>query len=110
MDWGLDGGEFGGVRMAFGSIGASEKKGGYLVIGWEDNEGMRGNMGTLSLLSTLPFLIMVIFLKGREPSFLLPLFSFSHTHTQINTHAPNCPVLTPPFYFYYWEHSIRFLF
>lgn len=81
MDWGLDGGEFGGVRMAFGSIGASEKKGGYLVIGWEDNEGMRGNMGTLSLLSTLPFLIMVIFLKGREPSFLLPLFSFSHTHT-----------------------------
>jgi len=69
--------------IGFGSIWVGGKKGGYLIVGSEFNEGMGSDMGTLSPLSTWAFLIMVIFLTGRELSFLLPIFSFSHTRQQM---------------------------
>lgn len=65
-----------------------------MIIGREDNEGIRDHMGTLSPLSTWSSLIMVIFLKGRRLSFPL-LLSLTLTHTQIKAHAPDCPAHTP---------------
>lgn len=87
-DWGLDGREFGGLRTGFGRVGVREKKRGYLVVVWEDNEGMRNNTGILSPLSTWVFLITVIFLEGRELNFLFPIFSYTHTRTRKQMQMP----------------------
>lgn len=52
MDWGLDDREFGGLRIGFTRARDGEKKVGYLVTGWEDNEGMRDHTGTFFPLPT----------------------------------------------------------
>lgn len=52
MDCGLDVREFGGLKVRFRRARDSEKKVGYLVTGWANNEGMRNHIGTFFFLPT----------------------------------------------------------
>lgn len=103
-DWGLDGREFGGLRMGFGRVGVREKKRGYLVVVWEDNEGMRNNTGILSPLVHMGISNHSDLSGGKRTKFPFShLLLHTYKHTQTNANAPDCPVPTLPSHFYYWN-------